>query len=60
MRIRVNDNTQANHNGRVYGPGEELDAPEDLAKKWVLYGWAREIRKKDPATAKRRATARNK
>jgi hypothetical protein len=60
MRIRINDNTQANHNGRVHGPGEEFDAPEDLAKKWVLYGWAREPRKEEPTRSKRRSAARNK
>jgi hypothetical protein len=60
MLVRVKDNTQVNHNGRVYGPGEGFDAPEDLTKKWLLYDWAREPRKEEPTGPKRRSAARNK
>jgi hypothetical protein len=46
MRIRVNDTTQINHDGRVYAGGEEIDLPSELASTYIEGGLATEVRTK--------------
>ncbi|MFN2488338.1 MAG: hypothetical protein ABR529_01070 [Actinomycetota bacterium] len=41
MKVVVNDNTQVNHGGKVYGGGETLDVPGPVASTWLQAGWVR-------------------
>jgi hypothetical protein len=51
MRVRVNPNTQVNHQGEVVGGGETIDVPEPLALEWIRDGYV----KKAPAPRNKRA-----
>jgi len=35
----VNPGTQVHHDGVLYGPGEHVDLPPDLAARWVEDGY---------------------
>lgn len=50
VRIRVASTTQVNVDGVLYGPGEEVDAPPEIAATAVRNHWAVLVGK--PAAAK--------
>jgi len=37
--VTVAGNFQVSHDGNVYGPGETLTVPRELADTWTLNGW---------------------
>lgn len=58
MRLKVKERTQVNHKGRVYGPGEEFDAPEDAAGSWLKAGIVSEVKARAKPKAKPRRRSR--
>jgi hypothetical protein len=52
-RYRVTAGTQVHHDGTTYGPGEVLEAPEPVARPWVLSGYVTALER-----AKRTARAK--
>jgi hypothetical protein len=39
IRVVVSTPTQVRFEGRAYGPGDEIEAPEEAARKWLAAGW---------------------
>ena len=42
-RYRVREGTQVAHEDRVCAEGEQLDAPEDIAREWLVLGYVEEV-----------------
>lgn len=40
VTIKVAAPYQVSHDGKVYGSGETLSVPVDVAEPWLLAGWA--------------------
>lgn len=42
-RYRVSDRTQLNHDGRLYGPGDEVNLEPDEARRLVAAGTVEKV-----------------
>ena len=42
-RYRVREGTQVAHEERVYAEGEQLEAPEGVAREWLTLGYVEEV-----------------
>jgi hypothetical protein len=49
-RYRVAPGTQVHHVGTTYAAGETLDAPESVARTWVLSGYVTVVERAKRAT----------
>jgi len=47
-RVRVREGTQVAHEERVYAEGEQLEAPEGVAREWLVLGFVVEVESKAP------------
>lgn len=47
-RYRVREGTQVAHEERVYAEGEQLEAPEGVAREWLLLGLVEEVESRAP------------
>jgi hypothetical protein len=45
---------QVVHEETVYGPGQTVDVPDDLAHTWITAGWVSEAKTTKAAPTKRR------
>jgi hypothetical protein len=45
VTVKVAAPYQVSHDGKVYGSGETLTVPADVAEPWLLAGWASTGRK---------------
>lgn len=45
-RYTVAEGTQVHHEGKLYGAGEKLDAPDKLAAQWLARGYVTEAKAK--------------
>lgn len=45
MKLKVADDTQVNFDGTTYGPGAELEVPDDHPELavWLAHGWAKQL-----------------
>jgi hypothetical protein len=43
IRVVVSTPTVVRFEGRTYGPGDELEAPDEAARKWLAAGWVRAV-----------------
>ena len=51
-RVRVREGTQVAHEDRVCAEGEQLDAPEDIAREWLVLGYVEEVEPKAKSKAR--------
>ena len=42
-RYRVRESTQVAYDARVYAEGEQLEAPEGVAREWLTLGYVEEV-----------------
>jgi hypothetical protein len=42
-RYRVREGTQVAHEERVFAEGEQLEAPEGVAREWLTLGYVEEV-----------------
>jgi hypothetical protein len=40
VRVKVSDGTQVSVDGTTFPSGAEVQAPEAIAERWVVRGWA--------------------
>ena len=52
--VSVNTPFQVVHDATVYGPGQTVDVPPDVADKWIEAGWVSEAKATKAAPSKRR------
>lgn len=45
IRVRVAKATQVNHEGKLHGPGDELEVDEATAAPWLAAGWVTKARR---------------
>ncbi|TSE15236.1 hypothetical protein B1A87_004160 [Arthrobacter sp. KBS0703] len=45
VTVKVAAPYQVSHDGKVYGTGETLTVPADVAEPWLLAGWVNTVNK---------------
>ena len=53
VKVRVVDGTQLSYDGRMHGAGAEIEAPDEIAERWIVRGWAEPLEPREPKAAAR-------
>lgn len=40
VKVKVSTGTQLSYGGATFPSGAEVEAPEDIAERWIVRGWA--------------------
>ncbi len=51
VTVKVSTGTQLSFDGTTYVSGAEIEAPEDIAERWIVRGWAEPLEPRPPKPA---------